>query len=287
VIAVDLPERENSRFPTKTTLSTAARFFTRWWNDQATSQTGNTRPDDGPVAVIFRYKAEAQHYISLASCERVLYKTTAYSGERPAKVSILRDIDICNPHTGHLKILSELKLNRAKKTDFEQLYKHWLQVFDVSILNKKFYKELSNWYFWAIKNIKFPSESTFVDDENHQHRAQNVIRMLTRLLFIWFLKEKKLIPEELFDLEDLQKDILKKIEPEYFIGKKQENRESIYYKAILQNLFFATLNCPISPDGNDTRKRGFRGEGKHFGVDYLMRYKKYFRNIFFHDSIIT
>ncbi|MDI3495897.1 MAG: adenine-specific DNA-methyltransferase, partial [Pseudothermotoga sp.] len=60
----------------------------------------------------------------------------------------------------------------------------------------------------------------------------------------------------------------------------ERNRESIYYKAILQNLFFATLNCPIEADSLDKRVRGFRGEGygTHRGIDYLMRYKQYFKD---------
>jgi adenine-specific DNA-methyltransferase len=112
--------------------------------------------------------------------------------------------------------------------------------------------------------------------------------MLTRLLFVWFIKEKKLIPEELFELDALQKDILNEISPYHERGMfKERNKESIYYKAILQNLFFATLNCPIQPDGLDKRSRGFRdlktktgneARGKHQGIDYLLRYEQYFKN---------
>jgi adenine-specific DNA-methyltransferase len=64
------------------------------------------------------------------------------------------------------------------------------------------------------------------------------------------------------------------------LGLFQEaNKESIYYKAILQNLFFATLNCPIKPtEENDDRVRGFRkldNSGQHRGADFLMRYEKH------------
>jgi hypothetical protein len=60
-----------------------------------------------------------------------------------------------------------------------------------------------------------------------------VIRLLTRLLFVWFIKEKELIPEDLFDLERLQKNILKRISPfnEEATLYKEASRESIYYKA--------------------------------------------------------
>lgn len=67
------------------------------------------------------------------------------------------------------------------------------------MLNKEFYKELSHWYFWAIKEVQFPNEPLQIDFssvENYEeavkeHKGKNVIRLLTRILFIWFIKEKK------------------------------------------------------------------------------------------------
>ncbi|MCX8029918.1 MAG: BREX-1 system adenine-specific DNA-methyltransferase PglX, partial [Brevinematales bacterium] len=59
---------------------------------------------------------------------------------------------------------------------------------------------------------------------------ENLIRLLTRLIFVWFLKEKGLIPEEIFDpafLEGVVKDF---------------GKDCNYYNVILQNLFFTTLN---------------------------------------------
>src|SRR5690606_34856374 len=116
-------------------------------------------------------------------------------------------------------------------------------VLSVNILNKKFYKELSNWYFWAVQNVQFPGKPTYeIAHENkkdldaliQEHKATNVIRMLTRLLFVWFLKEKKLIPKELFDLKSLQEDILNDINPIKQNGLfEEQNTESVYYKAIL------------------------------------------------------
>ena len=269
IFGVTLTGRKNDLLPTRTQLAEVTRAFNREFYYT-------------PVVVIFRY----DNYISLANVERQKYKQEWREGEKVGKVSILRDIEIENPHTGHLKILEELKIDRSGKkgiNSFEGLYQYWQEVFSVNLLNKKFYSELSNWYFWAIKHVKFPAESQYVDEKNQQYRAQSVIRLLTRLLFVWFIKEKKLIPEELFNLEMLQKNILKKISP---FNKdatlfKEGNKESIYYKAILQNLFFATLHCPIKPESQDTRERGFRGDesyGKHRGIDYLMRYKKYFKD---------
>jgi tRNA1(Val) A37 N6-methylase TrmN6 len=270
IFGVTLKNRENNLLPTRTHFAEITRAFNREFHYM-------------PVVVVFRYADDADFFISIANSERLKYKQEWREGEKVGKVSVLRDISISNPHTGHLKILDELKITRSGKkgiNSFKGLYNYWQEVFSVSLLNKQFYRELSNWYFWAIKHVTFPSESKYKDDKNHEEKAKNVIRLLTRLLFIWFIKEKKLIPDELFDIDALQKNILNKISPDYELFP-EENQESIYYKAILQNLFFATLNCPIKPDSVDSRERGFRGSesyGKHRGVDYLMRYKKHFQN---------
>lgn len=278
---VILKKRENKRLPTRGQLAEISRAFNREFYYT-------------PVVIIFKYLDNQSEYIAFANTERLPYKQEWREGEKAGKVSLLRDISIDSPHRGHEDIIDQLKIPTSGTkavTNFEGLYKYWQEVFSVSILNRKFYQELSNWYFWAIKNVTFPNQPTReiaykkggkLEELIHEHNATNVIRLLTRLLFTWFIKEKKLIPEELFDLKALQKNILKDITPYHEEGMfKQANDDSVYYKAILQNLFFASLNCPIDPDDVDDRKRGFRGlesYGKHRGVDYLMRYEKYFKN---------
>ena len=275
IFGVTLKSRPNGLLPTRSQLAEISRAFNREFYYT-------------PVVVVFKYG----NYLAFANTERLKYKQEWREGEKAGKVSLLRDIHIEKPHSGHERILAELQIptTGTKKVDsFAKLYAYWQEVFSVSVLNKKFYQELSNWYFWATQHVTFPGEPTIADahrkkakleDLLQEHRATNVIRMLTRLLFVWFIKEKKLIPEELFELDALQKDILKEISPYHERGMfKERNKESIYYKAILQNLFFATLNCPIEADSLDKRKRGFRGDGygTHRGIDYLMRYKQYFK----------
>lgn len=276
IFGVTLKSRPNGLLPTRSQLAEISRAFNREFYYT-------------PVVVVFKYG----NYLAFANTERLKYKQEWREGEKAGKVSLLRDIHIEKPHSGHERILAELQIptTGTKKVDsFAKLYAYWQEVFSVSLLNKKFYQELSNWYFWATQHVTFPGEPTIADahhkkakleDLLQEHRATNVIRMLTRLLFVWFIKEKKLIPEELFELDALQKDILNEISPYHERGMfKERNKESIYYKAILQNLFFATLNCPIEADSLDKRKRGFRGDGygTHRGIDYLMRYKSYFKN---------
>ncbi len=276
IFGVTLKSRPNGLLPTRSQLAEISRAFNREFYYT-------------PVVVVFKYG----NYLAFANTERLKYKQEWREGEKAGKVSLLRDIHIEKPHSGHERILTELQIPTTgtnKVDSFAKLYAYWQEVFSVSLLNKKFYQELSNWYFWATQHVTFPGEPTIADahhkkakleDLLQEHRATNVIRMLTRLLFVWFIKEKKLIPEELFELDALQKDILNEISPYHERGMfKERNQESIYYKAILQNLFFATLNCPIKADSLDKRKRGFRGDGygTHRGIDYLMRYKHYFKN---------
>lgn len=276
IFGVTLKNRANGLLPTRSQLAEISRAFNREFYYT-------------PVVVVFKYG----NYLAFANTERLKYKQEWREGEKAGKVSLLRDIHIEKPHSGHERILAELQIptTGTKKVDsFAKLYTYWQEVFSVNLLNKKFYQELSNWYFWATKHVAFPGEpiitdahhkNTKLEDLLQAHRATNVIRMLTRLLFVWFIKEKKLIPEELFELDTLQKDILNEISPYHDNGLFSErNKDSVYYKAILQNLFFATLNCPIEGDSLDKRKRGFRGDGygTHRGIDYLMRYKQYFKN---------
>ena len=98
-------------------------------------------------------------YLGFANTERLKYKQEWREGEKAGKVSLLRDIDITNPHSGHLRILKDLIIpdsGKNKVDSFAKLYAYWQDVFSVNILNKKFYQELSNWYFWAIKEVTFP-----------------------------------------------------------------------------------------------------------------------------------
>jgi len=286
VFGITLRQRANNLLPTRSQLAEISRAFNREFYYT-------------PVVLVIKYKDDQADYLAFANTERLQYKQAWREGEKAGKVSLLRDINIAKPHRGHEDIIEQLRIpsTGTKAVDsFAKLYTNWQEVFSVSVLNKKFYQELSNWYFWAVKHVTFPNKPTIemvvekygkadqqkLDELIQEHNATNVIRLLTRLLFTWFIKEKKLIPDALFDLEVLQKNILNDISPYHEEGTMfaQANKESIYYKAILQNLFFASLNCPIEADGIDNRTRGFRGDGygTHRGIDYLMRYKANFKN---------
>ena len=171
------------------------------------------------------------------------------------KVTLIKDIDFKNPHRAHIDILFDLAREPLKRThgirNFVELHRAWEKTLDISELNKRFFKELADWYFWAVDQVTFPDDAGKNVEERN---TTSIIRMLTRLIFVWFIKEKGLVPDALFKPDDLE-DILKNRDPQ----------ESTYYKAILQNLFFATLNQEINTPQNPNNRR-----------TSLYRYRNYF-----------
>lgn len=167
-------------------------------------------------------------------------------------------------------------VNKGRVASFDDLKER----FSIEVLTKEFYSELSDWYAWATSDslVRFPLESG--DIENN--KKQCIIRLLTRLLFVWFLKQKNLIPSELFDDKNfLESKLLKGFNPHVRAKDslfKISNVDSIYYKAILQNLFFATLNCPIKNDSTGEYQRVFRSEGQAEDANYLLHYKNKFKD---------
>jgi hypothetical protein len=193
------------------------------------------------------------------------------------RVTLIRDIALAAPHRGHLDILAALtasELEHPEKKpiiDFDTLHAAWEHIFNVELLNKRFYQDLANWYFWALPQVEFPAD---LESDSEKRRATGLIRLLTRLIFCWFLKEKELIPEKLFHPADLAK-ILKDFDPE-------SETSSTYYHAILQNLFFATLNQRMGKDGKGQPYRAFaKDEGfvknkATYDINNLYRYESLF-----------
>jgi len=136
--------------------------------------------------------------------------------------------------------------------------------FSVEKLTKEFYSRLFKWYQWALSDemgVTYPNDTE--TDEDDRQISEHIIRLITRLMFVWFLKQKHLVPDDLFDPGTL-KNILKTFDP-----VSGDN----YYRAILQNLFFATLNSEI-PERAFATQTGDRSE--HFDIKTLYRYPKEF-----------
>lgn len=150
--------------------------------------------------------------------------------------------------------------------------------FSVEVLTKAFYQELSDWYAWAVDEVRFPNKLNAPTDYN-KFNAESTIRLVTRLIFVWFLKQKHLIPEEFFDETYIRENLLENFNPNTKVDLFYKSSESKYYKAILQNLFFAMLNSPITPEGStELSERHFRNGRSDYDNNKLMRYESYFKN---------
>lgn len=162
---------------------------------------------------------------------------------------------------------------KGRVVDDEDLHSR----FSVEVLTKDFYRELSIWHACAIKIIKFPNNLKDPTDVT-KYNNESAIRLITRLIFVWFLKQRHLIPEEFFDEQYIADNLIDGFNPNEKQDLFSKSYESKYYKAILQNLFFAMLNCPITEGGNSGLTRRFSNGRSDYDNNKLMRYKDYFIN---------
>lgn len=214
-----------------------------------------------PVMIMFRHGDT----ISLSIIRRRLNKRDE-SRDVLEKVTLVKDIRLHNPLRAHIEILADFHLEELDKDfraqNFVQLHAAWERRLGTYTLNERFYHDIANWYFAALqdKRIIYPRNV-----EKEDQRSMYLIRLLTRLIFCWFLQEKDLIPTEIFSRETGSK-----------LLKDFSSQAGTYYRGILQNLFFATLNQP-------QEDRGFRyknpsGRDGNRGASNLYRYVDLFNN---------
>ena len=216
-----------------------------------------------PVMLLFKYG----DHLTLSVINRRLHKKDEQK-DVLEKVTLIKDISTRNPHRAHIEILFDLSFDELKRlhkfTNFVELHNAWQKTLDTKELNKRFYRELSNWYFWAINCVSFPNDIDN-DKDDTVFNSESIIRLLTRLIFIWFIKEKNLIPDKIFEGKEVSK----------LIRGFNTKDSTVYYRAVLQNLFFATLNQKIE-------ERAFATDGtfeqnkKNYGIKNLYRYSSDF-----------
>ena len=150
--------------------------------------------------------------------------------------------------------------------------------FSVEVLTKAFYQELSDWYAWAIMVVRFPNDLKTLED-NQRYNSEAMIRLITRLIFVWFLKQRHLVPDEFFDEQFIANELIQGFTPHAETTLFGKSYDSKYYKGVLQNLFFAMLNSPITPEGKDTiSERRFRNGRGDYDNNKLMRHEDLFIN---------
>ena len=253
-LSKDEVTRQNSLFDTKRVdnkdiqsylffaIELSGAVYTRTAFSKITREVNKLFPM--PVMILFK----PGNNLTLSVINRRLHKKDE-NKDVLEKVTLIKDISIENPHRAHIEILFDLSfdelLARFKFTNFVELHNAWQKTLDTKELNKRFYQELFNWYLWACRMVEFKKPEGD-DTDDAVHTSISVIRMLTRLIFCWFIKEKRLIPEKLFDTEILSETIRK------FGPSSMDNSD--YYTAVLQNLFFATFNTEMPKDAPGSRK---------------------------------
>ena len=189
--------------------------------------------------------------------ERMLLRRMRVGPGQPVRTAVERLIEV------DVELLGEDKDAAAIQDAHDK-------AFDVDAVTKQFFTEIAGWYFWALPQVEFPNDTNEPDEKV---RATSLIRMLTRIIFCWFLREKKLVPSNLFDQREVAK-ILNDLKPD----------SSSYYQGTLQNLFFATLNQRMGKDKHGrsyrafARDEGFEKNRSTYGVDTLYRYEEHFRD---------
>ena len=137
------------------------------------------------------------------------------------------------------------------------------EAFSVEALTKDFYNELFEWFLWAIDEetgVTYPNNPTIPEDDREKIE-QKIIRLIARLLFVWVIRQRHLVPDSLFDEQKLR-GVLRDFDP-------QSKNSGCYYNAILQNLFFATLNSEVSA-------RAFATRPNRRDIKTLYRYSELF-----------
>lgn len=118
--------------------------------------------------------------------------------------------------------------------------KDMISAFSVESLTKEFFGQLFTWYSdWACKVCKFPSDKCIAAnaDLTTEKNEINLIRLITRIMFVWFIKQKNLIPTWIFNKNELAEILTD--------ADLTSDKKGNYYNAVLQNLFFGALNKKI------------------------------------------
>ena len=155
----------------------------------------------------------------------------------------------------HIKTPTQFLIEKGRVKDLEDLGNR----FSIETLTSAFYGELYDWYMWASSEeagVHYPNNSCDPDDDR-SFLPKHLIRLITRLMFVWFIKQKGFVPDVLFNEQKLKEDILVSFNPDSYI-------EGNYYNAILQNLFFASLNKKIN-------ERRFAAGHREYGIKTLFR----------------
>ncbi|MFO7902914.1 MAG: DUF3800 domain-containing protein [Pirellulaceae bacterium] len=215
-----------------------------------------------PVLILFRHGSTVT--LAVINRRKNLRDTARHVLTR---VSLIKDISTATPHRAHLDILWKFSLfginaeAGAAIRNFRMLDDAWQKTLNTRELNERFYRELVNWYYWATSEIQLPVRADHLsdDDDGRRRNVQNfILRLLSRTVFCWFLKERGLIARELLEMYDTTDQRRCLTNDADAPGYAEDNH---YYRGILQNIFFSSLNHPMNhPHGRRLPTRRARND---------------------------
>lgn len=104
-----------------------------------------------PVIILFRYGPS----LSLTVIRGRLHQRDA-TRDVLEKVTLVKDIAFAEPLRAHLDILHDFSLSALQADfglhDFVGLHTAWEKRLDTYQLNERFYRDIANWYFWALQH---------------------------------------------------------------------------------------------------------------------------------------
>lgn len=151
-------------------------------------------------------------------------------GKKTQKFSNPRRYSFLLGPTAKIKTPENFLTKKGEVQDFDDLFSR----FSIEVVNKEFYKEISLAFSKLVDGLlKLPSSQ-----EKDRTSLEFAVRLIGRIIFCWFLREKKsvaglsLMPKELLSLE---------------ATKINED----YYHKILEPIFFEVLNKPTKSRRDD------------------------------------
>ena len=175
--AAELPAGHYNR----TTLSNIARAI--------------NKPLPMPALVLIRHGDS----ISLAIVHRRLHKREQ-SKDVLEKVTLIKDIALADPIRAHLEILNDFGMEKLGDdfgvSNFVALHAAWQKRLGSFALSTDFYREIADWYFWAHHLVNDGTIRLPEHCDTEEEKSLFLIRLLTRLIFSWFLVEKRLLPPD-------------------------------------------------------------------------------------------
>ena len=218
-----------------------------------------------PTVVLFRHQTEdGQPLLTIGVVHRRAHESDP-DRDVLERVTLVKDVNLAMPHRAHIDLISELALGtlveRRGAYNFDTLLEAWEAVLETDQLNRRFYRELFAWFQRATAECRFPDDGVGTGNEE-----RHVIRLITRLLFVWFLKEKGLVPGKLFTKEFAEGEL---------VGHSPNSTD--YYRAVLQNLFFATLNTEIDRRAFSKRDQSTHRDLRRWHASFSDRWLIYAR----------